>query len=224
MDVGVGLGDGELVLDDVAEGFFGRVAVGQGEEGAHVALGEAGAAALLEQSAGQTEEAELVGDAALALAEAGGELGLREVICEAKRLQRKGFLEEVEVGALKVFQQGEEGGAAILGVDEEAGDGGEACGDGGAQAAFARDEVVAAVFLPESEGLEDADFPDGGGELGEGGGVEVAAGLVGRGVDEGGGDVVEGFGEGGRLVFLLKKHGKFTSGVVVKVNLPYFSR
>ena len=225
MDMGVGLGDGEPVLDDVTERFFGGIAVGQGEEGAHVALGETGVSTLLQDGAGEAEEAKFVGDAALAFAETMGKVGLSEMICDGKCLERKGFFEEIEVGALEVFQESEKGGLLVGCVNEQAGDGGESGGDGGAEAALAGDEVEAIALLAEGERLEDTVFLDGGGELGESEWVEVAAGLVGGRKDLIGGDVVNGFcvEKWWSLWLWLKKHSNFTSEVG-KMKLPYFGK
>ena len=131
------------------------------------------------------EEAQGVGDRRAGLADALGELFLREVILVHQLLHGGGGLDGVEVFALQIFDEGDFFDLAVVVLAHHDGDLLLARDLGGAIAALAGDDHVFAVrHLIDDDGHDEAVLFDGVCQLVEGGFVKVFARLVGIGADE----------------------------------------
>ena len=96
-------------------------------------------------------------------------------------LETVGLLEDIEVLALKVLDEGDLHGLVVLDVHVDAGQVLEADVPGGHITPFSGDDLEAAALGPDEDGLEDALAPDRILELFDI--AELAAGLVGIRVD-----------------------------------------
>lgn len=166
----------------------GDLSVGrEAENGAGVSHSESSVGEHFLDLFGQGEEAEVVGDAGAAFAEAGGE-PIGDGVEKAQVVAvRDGAVDGIEVVALQVFDEGGLGGVGLGERTDDGGDGGE-CGEScRAESAFTGDELeLAVVEGADEDGLEDAVGFDGIGQLGQAGFVEDGAWLAWV-----GGDVVE---------------------------------
>ena len=154
-----------------------------GEDCARVSGGDQSVDNVLSGDFGQLEESECVGDGDAGSSDAfcGVFVGHSEFFDEVS--VGFGFFDGVEVFSLDVFDEGEGEGVAFGDVSDDDGDfldAGDLCG---AQASFSGDEYVSVVLCSDDEGLDEAAFSDGGGELVEGDGFEVLSRLPGHGVD-----------------------------------------
>jgi hypothetical protein len=111
-----------------------------------------------------------------------------EVIFFGEALKGVGHFDGVEVFALDVFDEGDLHEAVIGEVLDDDGDLGEASDFGGAEAAFAGDELVVGAIAADDEGLNNAVFVNGLSEFGEAIFLEGGTGLEGIGLDGGDGD------------------------------------
>ena len=130
-----------------------------------MALGGAPVPQALQHRRGQLQQAQLVGHSGLALANAPGGLLLGEVVGGDELVQGQGLLPEVQVPALEVLYQGQQGGPLAVDLEGEAGDLGEPGQLGRPQAALPSHQLPAALPTAHGEGLEQAQGADGGGQL-----------------------------------------------------------
>ena len=100
-----------------------------------------------------------------ALADAPGGLLLGEVVGGDELVQGQGLLPEVQIPALEVLHQGQQGGALAVDLEGEAGDLGEPGQLGRPQAALPGHQLPAALPPAHGEGLEQAQGADGGSQL-----------------------------------------------------------
>ena len=127
---------------------------------------------------GQVEQAQRIGHMAAALADHGGQFGLRVTELPSQPFIAARLFDGVEIRALNVFDDGEGEGFPVVGLDHHDRHFGEFRRLGGAPAALARDDLVGARHIgngPHDDGLDD---PLGADRFGEGGqiaGIELAA-------------------------------------------------
>ena len=118
---GLRLGHGELVPDDPVRRPALRFPIRQAEQGPGVALGTARVPQGGQHLLRQLKEPQLVGDGRLALAQPPGQLLLGQGKVLLQPPQGQGLLPEVQIPALEVFHQGEQGGGLAVGLNGQAG-------------------------------------------------------------------------------------------------------
>ena len=137
------------------------------------------------------QQAHGVGDVAAGFGDERAELVLRDAELDLEALVAFGFLDGVEVLALEVLDQGGGHGLRVGKGSQQHRDFVQPGGLRGAPAAFAGDDLVIAGRFgvgAGEDGLEHALLLDGGGEVGQGGGVDEGAGLEGAGFEDGDGE------------------------------------
>ncbi len=133
---------------------------------------------------GQFEEAERICDRTALLSGAAGDFVVAELELAGETVECVGYFDGIEVLALDVLDEGDLEEAVVgdvLDGNGNIGDAGEACGT---PAAFAGDELVAAVPWADDEGLNDAVGADGVGKFLEALRLEYGSWLKRIGVDE----------------------------------------
>ena len=90
------------------------------------------------------QDAQLVGDGGLALADAAGGLLLAQVVLLHELLQTLGLFDVVEIPALQVFDQRQHAGGFLVHIGEQAGDLAEPGQPSGAEPALSRHQLIAA--------------------------------------------------------------------------------
>ena len=126
----------------------------------------------------QLKEPQLVGDGRLALAQPPGQLLLGQGKVLLQPPQGQGLLPEVQIPALEVFHQGEQGGGLAVGLNGQTGDLLQARQLGRPQAALPRHQLPAVLSPADCEGLEQPQSADGAGQLLQLGLGELSAGLA----------------------------------------------
>ena len=179
LDIFLGLGYGEAVLNDIAGGVFLLDGQLQAEKGPGVALGEARLPEQAEGLGGELQQAELVGHGGLGFADLAGHRLLGEAGGLQKGLEGLGLLHEVQIPPLDVLDEGQEGGLVFVHRHHNAGHLGETGHAGGPQAALPGNQLVAAVLGPaDGQRLEYAELLNAGGQLLQALPGKAGAGLV----------------------------------------------
>ena len=179
LDLGFGGADGEAFLKDEAGDLHAMGGVLDAEQGLGMAGGKLALAEVTLELVVEGEETDAVGDRRTRFAEALGDGILREVEVAHERSEAEGFVDRVEVGALKVLDEREHGAGSIAGLEDARGDGLLADELEGAEAAFAGDELVAVLHLADDDRLHEPFGADGVSEFLHLGVVEITARLAG---------------------------------------------
>lgn len=193
------IANAETVLLDPLRECELLVLVTEREERAGVAGGDQAFAEGGENFRRELQEAHQVGDRGTVDFQTSGEIVLRAMMLVEVALEGEGFFDRVQVFALEVFDDGELGDEAIVGLAESSGDRWPTRKPGGAEAAFAGNELIPTRDLADEDRLEHVMLFETLGERGDFDIAELAAGLEGvfldlvdRELEEGGGGDVRG--------------------------------
>ena len=153
---------------------------GQAQDHLGVARGQKTAFQQLQRVLGQVHQAQAVGHGAAAFAQLCGRLLLRQAAAVHQLADARGLLHRVQVLALQVFDQCQLHRLLVGHLAHHHGHLRKARQPGGAPAALARDDGIAAGGPgPHRDGLQKAVLGDAGGQLGQGLVVKGFAGLAG---------------------------------------------
>ena len=102
------------------------------------------------------KETDAVRDAGARLAETFSDEFLRQAEIAHQRGEAQGFVDGVKIGPLQILDEREHGTGSVTGVEDARGDGLLADQLKGAETAFAGDEFVAVLHLPDDDRLHQA--------------------------------------------------------------------
>ena len=149
----------------MAGGLLLEGGVVQLEQGPGVALGTAVLPQGGQGGRGEPQQPQLIGHGGLGLADALGGLLLGQVVSLDQGGQGGGLLHKVQVPALEVLHQGQQGGLLTVHTDDDTGDLGQTGQLGGPQTAFPGHQLIAACGAAHRQGLEHAVLLNAGGQL-----------------------------------------------------------
>ena len=148
-----------------------------------MALRQAVLPQLLAAGGAETQQPQLVGHRRLAAAQPPGGLLLAQAVRGDKLGNGGGLLQVVEVAPLEIFHQGQQGAVLVRHPHQNTGHMAQPRQPGGPEPPLPGHQHIARRRALDAEGLEHPVLADGLGQLPQGLGVEVAAGLLGVGDD-----------------------------------------
>ena len=179
LHLGLGGADGQALLDDETGDLHAMGGAFDTEQGLGMAGGKLALADVALELLVEREKTDAVGDRGTGLAEAVRDGVLRQLEVVHQLGDADGLFDGVEVGALQVLDESQDGAGVVLGVKDAGGDGLLADQLEGAETALAGDDLVAVLHLADDDRLHEALGADRVGEFLHLRVVEVAAGLMG---------------------------------------------
>ena len=150
----LGLGHRQPLLRHIAGSRLLGGGVVQFQKGPGVALGAAVLSQDRQGGRGEPQQPQLIGHGGLGLAHPFGGLLLGEPVGLNERGQGGGLLHKVQVPALQIFHQGQQGGLLPVHTDNDAGHLGEPRQLGGPQTAFSRYQLQPGACPAHRQGLK----------------------------------------------------------------------
>ena len=183
----------EALADDAPPESLARGGVGDGEQGARVALADLGAGEAVADGGGQAQQSQGVGDGAAALADARRDARLALAAGGQQPRVGAGLFQGAQVLALHVLDQGRREQLVAGQARDDDGHLAQPRQPGRPPAALAGDQREAAPGAGgDEQRLQDADRAHAGGQFLQRGRVDAAARLLGVGVDLVDGDALRG--------------------------------
>ena len=183
IDVLLRFRDRPLSLDDQADHAQALFLVRQAQKRAGMALGQVMLTQRLQNGRRMAQDAQLVCDGGLALADAAGSLLLAQMVLLHELLQALGLLDVIQIAPLQIFHQRQHPGRLLVHVRKQARDLRQSGQPRCAQAALSRHQLVRTARLADGQRLQNAVLPDAPGQLLQAAGIKMLARLHGIGPD-----------------------------------------
>ena len=156
LHLGFGGADGQAFLDHETGDLHAVGDVLDGEQGLGVTGRKLALTHVTLEFVVEGEETDAVRDAGARLAETFRDGFLGEAKVTHQRGEAQGFVDGIEVGTLQVLDEREHGAGSVAGLEDARGNGLLADQLEGAETAFAGDEFVAVLHLPDDDRLHQA--------------------------------------------------------------------
>lgn len=157
--------DRPLSLDDQADHAQALFLVRQAQKRAGMALGQVMLTQRLQNGRRMAQDAQLVCDGGLALADAAGSLLLAQMVLLHELLQALGLLDVIQIAPLQIFHQRQHPGRLLVHVRKQARDLRQSGQPRCAQAALSRHQLIRTARLADGQRLQNAVLPDAPGQL-----------------------------------------------------------